>query len=133
MIFLYFQILNELKETEFKLYTRVFCTLLFAATGLFHVNNYINIDPILAAALFALFGVITLKLIKQYALASSFYCGIFIGMSNYYSQNSLSSIILACALATLLIIVFRNRFIGYGGKLGTIAFLSSLPGYFLLC
>lgn len=50
------------------------------------------------------------------------YCGAFIGMCSYEIAGSISFIIISASLSAIIYCMSKNVLVGYGGKLGTIAF-----------
>lgn len=54
------------------------------------------------------------------------FCGSFIGMSSKDRLNNLSHVILSGSIASMFFIYTQNIFLGLGGKLGVIAFISIL-------
>jgi hypothetical protein len=55
--------------------------------------------------------------------AAAIYCGAFVGMSSAYVLNSFWAVLVAASLAALVFHLSSPVFQGYGGKLGTTAFL----------
>ena len=55
--------------------------------------------------------------------AAAIYCGAFVGMSSAYVLNSFWAVLVATSLAALVFHLSSPVFQGYGGKLGTTAFL----------
>lgn len=84
------------------------------------LNHFLSIPVVLASAFIGLIGSL---LIKKYQVA--LYCGSFAGMVSLslFGFFEVSILAIVCAF---IFIVTKPLFKGYGGKLGTIAFLSSL-------
>lgn len=55
-------------------------------------------------------------------LPSAIYCGAFIGMSSMQVSPSIDFIIVAGFFTCIILMMSKNLFLGFGGKLGTIAF-----------
>ncbi len=56
-------------------------------------------------------------------LPASIYCGVFIGMSSVEISPSIGFVIAAGIIASVILMLSKNLFLGIGGKLGSIAFV----------
>ncbi len=96
---------------------------LFVILGVFAtytVVHFTGISVVLASSFFGLLGHF---LIKKYEVA--IYCGSFAGMVSVIMFNFYEVLVLAFICAFIYILT-KPLFSGYGGKLGTVAFMSSL-------
>ncbi len=57
-------------------------------------------------------------------LPSAIYCGVFVGMSSVEVSPSIKFVVIAGIIAGIVYLLSKNLFVGLGGKLGTIAFVS---------
>ncbi|MGI6036043.1 MAG: hypothetical protein ACOYCE_09595 [Limnochordia bacterium] len=85
----------------------------------FWLGVQLSLGTVVAASLTGLLGAF---IFPKYATA--IYCGAFVGMSSAYVLNSFWTILLAASLAALIFHLSSPVFQGYGGKLGTTAFLA---------
>jgi hypothetical protein len=96
-----------------------------------------DISPILASASVGLIATFLPHhpLMKPWEWQGMFYTGSFAGMGSQLLLSHWWSIIILSIFGTAIFIFFRARFNGLGGKMGAIAFLSSLGllslGFFL--
>ncbi|ADR18291.1 hypothetical protein [Calditerrivibrio nitroreducens] len=67
------------------------------------------------------------RLYKQLLFAQfPIFCGSFVGMTSPVFFTGFTELLLASLIAAILYIYVKNHFIGFGGKLGSIAFTSVL-------
>lgn len=108
---------------------KIFGGVLFGVFFTYVLIAQFNIPPVLSSALAGLVGSIffinSLNAFKEFGIA--IYCGSFIGMGSVLTSTEL---LLAGAIATIILILSSNVFKGYGGKLGFIAYISSVLTYF---
>jgi hypothetical protein len=98
------------------------------AIAAYALNLYVGLGPVIAAALtgtIASYIPLILKnknvfLLKE--IPAAVYCGSFVGMTAPNVAPGLSFIIFAGFIAGVLLIISKNIFNGFGGKLGTVAF-----------
>ena len=90
------------------------------------VHHYLGAGAVLASAFV---GLMAGFFIKKYAVP--IFCGSFVGMSSPLLLG-LFPFILASLLASLVFILVKDMFNGYGGKLGTIALIGALITTFVL-
>ena len=103
-----------------------FCVLLFASLSTYTLNTHLSISPILVSASITAFFVSINKLtLKRKNFEVLFYCGSFIGMTMpiFINQNILI-FLLTSTVALLIHRTLENSIIGFGGKVGSIAFIS---------
>ncbi len=106
-----------------------FLTLLALTAGAyitFFLNHSLGLGSVLASSTVGLMGA---WFFKRYATA--IYCGSFIGMACNLIFNHPSSLFIACLVSGTLFILSRPFFIGYGGKLGFLAFCGTLTASYL--
>ena len=98
----------------------------FGAVFCYFLSIYANLGSVLAAGitgtLASFLPLINKKSDYLQKLPATIYCGSFVGMSSIAIAPSISFVILAGILASILFILSKNLFVGIGGKLGTIAF-----------
>jgi len=128
---------NELAEDDIQVSTIIFAILGGLAT--FLLQDKFRISAVLSAGIIGLFGGILPKIINKplTKIASpAIYCGAFVGMTPPVLAGNYLFIILASFFAGSILILTRESFNGYAGKLGSIAFagvsLVSLLSYMLL-
>lgn len=101
----------------------ILCGALFA----FFVNVTVGHGAVLASAVT---GLLAVSLTPGYAAAV--YCGSFVGMASSAVFGSFEQVSVAAVCSAGIFIVSKQALTGYGGKLGTIAFLGSLIAAALL-
>ncbi|MDP3387801.1 MAG: hypothetical protein Q8S24_11240 [Eubacteriales bacterium] len=84
------------------------------------LNHYLNLGPVIASSLVGLLGVV---MMKKYQIP--IYCGSFVGMASLGVLANYSGILLAAGLSGFLFLIAGNVFIGFGGKLGAIAYFGT--------
>jgi hypothetical protein len=97
----------------------VFLPLLVGSIGTYYLKN--DLTPVVASCLATLVFIVLNRLVyrtnKNDALI---FCGSFISMGNIGNEYEL---VLATFISTLAFIYLKDKLQGYGGKLGTIAFI----------
>lgn len=90
------------------------------------INIYLGLGSVLAAGIIGVIASLIPKFNSQSnylkQLPSVIYCGAFVGMSGAQITPSISFVIAAGSITTLLYMVSKNLFLGIGGKLGALAF-----------
>jgi hypothetical protein len=109
-----------------------FCTIFVAAISTSLLFKITKLDIVIAALFSSLVGFLILKILKHKELNSVYYCGVFIGMSTYSSEFFYLGILFSSLVAAVLLMSMKDKFDGHGGKLGAIAFLSSLIPFLIL-
>jgi hypothetical protein len=99
------------------------------AIAAYALNLHVGLGPVIAAGLtgtIASYIPLILKKNKNIFLLkeipAAVYCGSFVGMTAPNVAPGLSFIIFAGFIAGVLLIISKNIFNGFGGKLGTVAF-----------
>lgn len=128
---------NELVEKDIHITTIIFAILGGLVT--FLLQDQFELSAVLSAGIVGLFGGILPKFIDRplTKIASpAIYCGAFVGMTPPVLAGNYLFILLASFFAGNILILTRENFNGYAGKLGSIAFagvsLVSLLTYMLL-
>ena len=109
------------KEFSLKIKVKDF-DILYSAIGViatYELATLLSVNVVIASAFMGLLGYL---LIKKNSVA--FYCGTFAGMTSYEIFNHYEILVLA-AVCGLVYLIIKNIFNGYGGKLGTTAFIST--------
>lgn len=93
----------------------------------YSLTIYGGFDSVLSAGITGLLGSFLPTIKKQSIylkkLPPAIYCGAFVGMSNVNVMPSICSIVFAGLFTGIFYLLFRNLFLGFGGRLGTIAFI----------
>lgn len=103
-----------------------FLALVIGSLLTFYLNNYLEWGAVVSSAAVGLAGGLLPYLnpssqgLKSAALA--IYCGTFVGMASTSLFDEIQYIFIASAISGLFYIYTRGLFIGYGGKLGSVAF-----------
>lgn len=103
-----------------------FLALVVGSLVTYYLNNYLGWGAVLASASVGLAGGLLPYLkpfsesYKSYALA--IYCGTFVGMASTSLFDEIHYIFIASAISGLFYIYTRGLLIGFGGKLGSVAF-----------
>ncbi|MCK9493740.1 MAG: hypothetical protein M0Q00_05180, partial [Acholeplasmataceae bacterium] len=115
-------------DSIFKLDKEVLLNILFVIIGgliPYILNKHLNVNVVLGSALVGITGGLV---IKKYEAA--LYCGSFIGMCSIEVFNY-PEFILVALLTGVLFVLVKDVFNGYGGKLGTTAFIFGFLFYFI--
>lgn len=99
------------------------------AAGTYLLSAKLKLSVVFASALMGLLGAIVLPMIHGnpgVTLAVGLFCGTFIGMSSVERLYNLRSVLLASLLGAVIFSYTQPYFTGLGGKLGAIAFGSSI-------
>lgn len=115
---------DKIKPTHFLFEKSDFNDFFFVVLGsisTFVLNHIIGLNAILASGLIGLMGVL---FFKKYAIP--IFCGSFIAMASSTLPNINLVIIFASIIGGIVLVVCKDLFVGYGGKLGTIAFISCI-------
>ena len=100
------------------------------ALATFLLHKY-GISVVVASCIIGLLGAGLNYFIKSPHLALVIFAGSFVGMTST-AVGSISLVLLAGALAGLIYKYSLHIFAGFGGRLGTIAFISTVISYFFL-
>jgi len=116
---------------EERFFIKDFYLILFAVTGAittFYINTGLKLGPVIAAGFIGTLASFVPSFNKKSNLLKevppAVYCGAFVGMSSANVAPNLKFILFAGFIAGSILILSKNIFNGFGGKLGTIAFTS---------
>jgi len=103
--------------------------ILFAVIGAvltFYLNTGAQLGPIISASLVGFIASFAPKIDKESLilkeLPAAVYCGSFVGMTSLQVAPDIKFILFAGFIAGTILMLSKNIFNGFGGKLGTIAF-----------
>lgn len=104
---------------------RVFLIFLTSSIGCFVLHEWTSFSAVLASSIIGF----TISLIpwKKYTKTDVevvAYAGTFAGMSSSFHMSQIVYFFVSALIATIVFKYSRHYFVGFGGKLGTIAFLS---------
>jgi hypothetical protein len=96
--------------------------------GCYYLQLHLNQSPVMASASVGFLGshLHFPKLYEKKGLHSAIYAGSFAGMYSTKILQHPFHLILLSVIGTLLYLIMKPHFDGFGGKLGTIAFISSV-------
>lgn len=97
-----------------------FLAVVVGGIGTYYLSYYIGLGAVVASSLIA---IVAGMLVPEYGVPA--YCGSFVGMSSNILLFDYAEVALASAVAGLVYILTRDVFAGFGGKLGTIAFIGA--------
>ena len=86
----------------------------------FYFSHDIGMGVVIASSLV---GILAAMVAPEYSVAA--YCGSFVGMSSNDLFFNYAEVVLAGAVAGLVFVLTRDLFAGFGGKLGTVAFIGA--------
>ncbi|HLW29306.1 MAG TPA: hypothetical protein VKX29_00495 [Brumimicrobium sp.] len=124
LLYSYTYLLREKFNTKGNLLE--FLALVIGSLLTFYLNNYLGWGAVIASAAVGLAGGVlpyvkpNSQAMKSAALA--IYCGSFVGMASTFLFDEIHYIFIASVISGLFYIYTRGLFIGYGGKLGSVAF-----------
>jgi hypothetical protein len=101
-------------------YLSVFMAVVGGAMLTAVLNHYFNLGAVIASSLVGLLGVVAFKKFQI-----PIYCGSFVGMAGMAALNGYNGIFLAACLSGLMFLIAGNVFVGFGGKLGAIAYFGT--------
>lgn len=106
----------------------VFIVFIIGSLGTYFINEKYKIGVVVASSLLGLtFGLILPNMFSNgSSLAVALFCGTFIGMSTTSKLSTRVSVIIASVIGTIIFLYTAPYFAGLGGKLGLIAFGSSI-------
>jgi hypothetical protein len=97
-----------------------FLAVVLGGIGTYYLAYFIGLGAVVASSLIA---IVADMLVPEYGVPA--YCGSFVGMSSNILFINHSEVALASAFAGLVYVLTRDIFAGFGGKLGTIAFIGA--------
>lgn len=106
----------------------VFIVFIIGAIGTYLIKEQLKVNVVLASSLLGLLGGLLLPNMfsSGSSLAVALFCGTFIGMSTTSKLSTRVSVLVASLIGTIIYLYTAPYFAGLGGKLGLIAFGSSI-------
>lgn len=125
---LYDKFSDTMTSSTVSLQYDVFIVFIIGSVGTYLINEQYNIGVVVASSLLGLtFGLIFPNMLANgQSLAVALFCGTFIGMSTTSKLSTRISVILASVIGTIIYLYTAPYFAGLGGKLGLIAFGSTI-------
>lgn len=119
---------DTMTSSDITLQYDVFIVFIVGSLGTYFVNERYQIGVVVASSLLGLtFGLILPNIFANgHSLAVALFCGTFIGMSTTSKLTTRISVIIAGIIGTIIYLYTAPYFAGLGGKLGLIAFGSSI-------
>lgn len=123
---------NKFSDTmvggEINLHPHVFIVFIIGSIGTYLINEQYNIGVVTASGLLGLtFALILPNIFSNgHSLAVALFCGTFIGMSTTSKLSTRVSVMVASLIGTIIFLYTAPYFAGLGGKLGLIAFGSTV-------
>ncbi|WP_413578042.1 hypothetical protein ACLVWU_05865 [Bdellovibrio sp. HCB290] len=114
----------------FQLWLLKFFTFLLGCMSCFFFQAKMGMSTVEAAALTGLLGTFipATKRIESNHVHANIYMGAFVAMGSKVTEHGFWEILLVSAIGSLIYFVMSRYFKGMGGRLGLIAFVSSLLG-----
>jgi len=109
---------NDSKPAEFLTKALEFAAVFIGGIFTFYLSIEMGLGAVIASSLVA---IIADMIVPDYGVPA--YCGSFVGMSSNALFFNYSEVALASAIAGLVYVLARDVYGGFGGKLGTIAFI----------
>lgn len=119
---------NTMTSSAITVQYDVFIAFIIGSLGTYFINEKYKIGVVAASSLLGLtFGLILPNVFTNGgSLAVALFCGTFIGMSTTSKLSTRISVIIASVIGTIIYLYTAPYFAGLGGKLGLIAFGSSI-------
>lgn len=129
IVAIYFEIKDlltqEIKSVKISRKALEFLAVLIGGLTTFYFSVDLGLGAVVAASVI---GILADMIVPEYGVPA--YCGAFVGMSSNALFFSYSEVALASVIAGIVYVMTRDVFGGFGGKLGTIAFIgASLAGF----
>jgi hypothetical protein len=99
----------------------IFIFVVYSGITTYYLHHLLNFNSVLASGMVGFVGSIIYK-----RFAAPIFCGSFIAMASENLPTISRGIIIASVLGGIIYILIKDLFDGYGGKLGAIAFISSI-------
>tara|TARA_R110002072_G_scaffold534_7_gene4101 strand:- start:9899 stop:10306 length:408 start_codon:yes stop_codon:yes gene_type:complete len=112
-----------------KNYASTFILVLISSLLTFELHFHFVPSPVLSSCIIGLCFTLIPKRFETHGIT---YCGSFIGMTLSLFGNYPLYFLVAAMITSITFIASKNRVMGYGGKLGSIAFLGSFASYLLI-
>jgi len=127
LAFVYFKLFKKIKKEIFKPYK--LHIIIFTITGAiltYLININLGLGPVIGAGIIGTIASFIPTIFKKTTILKELpiacYCGSFIGMSSPVVTD-IKTIIFGGLITGIILIFSQNSFQGFGGKLGTLAFL----------
>lgn len=106
----------------------IFIVFIIGSLGTYFLNSLHKLSAVMDSSLLGLvFGLILPNVLPNgQSLAVALFCGTFIGMSTTSKLSSKISVLIASIIGTIIFLYIAPYFAGLGGKLGLIAFGSTI-------
>lgn len=131
IIALYYEIKDLLTQTikpvGFSIKVYEFLAVVIGGLTTFYLSIDIGLGAVIAAAVI---GILAAMIAPKYSVPA--YCGAFVGMSSNALFFSYAEVAMASTIAGIVYVITRDVFGGFGGKLGTIAFIGASTAGFTL-
>lgn len=121
-------LLSRLSLKQIELWVLQFGFFLAGCLACFYLQARWQITPVVSAALVGLLGTFIpeSKRIAQTHIHATIYSGAFVAMGSRGVDAGLGQIVVVSIIGSSIYFVLRSHFNGMGGRLGLIAFISSL-------
>lgn len=113
-------ILQDIAQAKISRLVFEFLAVVLGGIGTYYLSYYIGLGAVVASSLIA---ILADMVVPEYGVPA--YCGSFVGMSSNILFFNHAEVALASAVAGLVYVLTRDVFAGFGGKLGTIAFIGA--------
>ncbi len=119
---------DTMTDTTISLRYDIFIVFIIGSLGTYYINDRYDISVVVASSLLGLtFGLIFPNIFDNgQSMAVALFCGTFIGMSSTSKLSTWISVMLASIIGTIIYLYTAPYFAGLGGKLGLIAFGSTI-------
>lgn len=108
----------EIEPVDFSRKFFEFLAVFLGGVVTFYLSTNLGLGAVIASSVV---GILAAMIVPKYGAAA--YCGSFVGMSSYSLFSTYSAVALASAISGVVYVLSRDIFSGFGGKLGTIAFI----------
>lgn len=126
---IFFETFNEtMTGTSVTIQYDVFIVFIIGSLGTYFINKQYKLGAVVASSLLGLTFALILPNVfhNGNSLAVALFCGTFIGMSTTTKLTTRVSVIIASIIGTIIYLYTAPYFAGLGGKLGLIAFGSTI-------
>lgn len=122
-----------MKINHLLIYVLLFLVTSLGAIATVFTSEYFQISKVIASSattlIFVLFSLPKKEQFTKFSMM--FYVGSFIGMTSSTKLSEYYHFLVASFFAVIIFKLIENKFVGMGGKLGTIAFFSSLISWLI--
>lgn len=126
--FLFDKVGQTMTGNDISVHYDVFIVFIIGSLGTYFINERYDIGVVVASSLLGIsFGLIFPNVFSNgHSLAVALFCGTFIGMSTTSKLTTRISVVHASLIGTIIYLYTAPYFAGLGGKLGLIAFGSTI-------